>query len=233
VLDYLAEEAQFLHKRDATWWWMADAYPAADVTLGRRRSRQRAHPRRRDQEGDRRDRPRRFDPGRARGRDLQVEGEIWKVERFDYENRRAYARRVESDYFTEAEVDVTVRVVRLEAARATHARRSAGRRTARERFVVERDRGPLGVARRGARHDARDAVQEVRFYTRENVGAEDIHLPAEELDSEAFILTLSDATALELGLAGGDRGASWRGVGTIFAPRGADVLALSTERLSA
>jgi DEAD/DEAH box helicase domain-containing protein len=58
--------------------------------------------------------------------------------------------------------------------------------------------------------------KKVRFYTRENVGAEDIHLPAEELDTEAFLLTISDTTALDLGLAGGDRGAAWRGVGTIL-----------------
>ena len=71
---------------------------------------------------------------------------------------------------------------------------------------------------RGEVHVTTLATQykKVRFYTRENVGAEDIHLPAEELDTEAFILTLSDDTALALGLAGGDRGAAWRGVGTIL-----------------
>ncbi|MBK7876588.1 MAG: DUF1998 domain-containing protein [Planctomycetes bacterium] len=58
--------------------------------------------------------------------------------------------------------------------------------------------------------------KKVRFYTRESVGAEDIHLPAEELDSEAFVLTLTDATASELGLNGGDRGAAWRSLGSLL-----------------
>ncbi len=42
--------------------------------------------------------------------------------------------------------------------------------------------------------------KKVRFYTRENVGAEDIHLPAEELDTQAFALTISEETAAGLGL---------------------------------
>ncbi len=58
--------------------------------------------------------------------------------------------------------------------------------------------------------------KKIRFYTRENLGAGDIHLPPEELDTEAFVLTLSEASAAELGLAGGDRGSAWRAVGSLL-----------------
>jgi len=225
VLDYLAEESRLLHKRDSTWWWMADAYPAADVTLGgvdpdnvlildvetkkaiaeidRAGSIQAVH----------------------EGAIYQVEGEIWKVERFDYENRRAYVRAVESDYFTEAEVDVAVRVLRLEE----RARRSRLEAPVAHPFTqASLDETALPIAAdpagedlsvwRGEVHVTTLATmyKKVRFYTRESVGAEDIHLPPEELDTEAFVLTLSEATAFDLGLVGGDRGASWRGVGTIL-----------------
>ncbi|MBL8857177.1 MAG: DEAD/DEAH box helicase [Planctomycetes bacterium] len=224
VLDYLAEESRFLHKRDSTWWWMADAYPAADVTLGgtdpdnvlildvetkkaiaeidRAGSIQAVH----------------------EGAIYQVEGEIWKVERFDYENRRAYVRAVESDYFTEAEVDVAVRVLRLEE----RARRTRGSAPVARPFTNATPTRPSATEPRpdgedlsvwrGEVHVTTLATQykKVRFYTRENVGAEDIHLPPEELDTEAFVLTISDATALDLGLVGGDRGAAWRGVGTLI-----------------
>ena len=242
VLDYLAEEAQLLHKKDGTWWWMADAYPAQDVTLGgpdpdnvlildvetkkaiaeidRAGSIQAVH----------------------EGAIYQVEGEIWKVERFDYENRRAYVRAVESDYFTEAELDVTVRVLRLEQ----RAKRSRGEAPVANPYslatsggmtVAQHESGaprpvetspsaaPLADSEgedvsvwRGEVHVTAVATQykKVRFYTRESVGAEDIHLPPEELDTEAFVLTISDATSIDLGLVGGDRGASWRGVGTIL-----------------
>jgi DEAD/DEAH box helicase domain-containing protein len=133
----------------------------------------------------------------------QVEGETWKIESFDHKNRRACARRVESDYFTEAEVDVDVRVLRLEE----RAARGRGAESAEDWSIW---RGEVHVTTLATQY------KKIRFYTRENVGAEDIHLPAEELDSEAFVLTLSDETAAELGLAAGDRGAAWRGLGMLL-----------------
>jgi DEAD/DEAH box helicase domain-containing protein len=57
--------------------------------------------------------------------------------------------------------------------------------------------------------------KKVRFYTRESVGAEDIHLPPEEIDTQAFALTLAEASAAELGLEGAERGGAWRGVGEL------------------
>jgi len=58
--------------------------------------------------------------------------------------------------------------------------------------------------------------KKIRYYTRENVGAEDIHLPPEEIDTEAFVLCLSDETAADLGLSAGDRGAAWHGLGGLL-----------------
>lgn len=202
ILDYLAEESGFLHKQGNTWYWMSDAYPAQDVTLG----------------GDDPDNVLVLDINTKRaigeidrassittvhqGAIYQVQGETWKIENFDHKNRRAYARAVESDYFTEAELDVEVRVLRLE-----------------ERMAREREDCSLDAELwRGEVHVTSVATQykKIRFYTRENVGAEDIHLPPEELDSEAFVLTLSDASCQALGLTSGDRGAAWRGVGALL-----------------
>lgn len=224
VLDFLAEEARLLHKKDGTWWWMADAYPAQDVTLG----------------GTDPDNVLILDVETKKaigeidragsilavheGAIYQVEGEIWKVERFDYENRRAYVRAVESDYFTEAEADVAVRVLRLEE-RARRLRADAAVAEPFTRATIESPeaKGPTTEGEdlsvwRGEVHVTTVATQykKVRFYTRESVGAEDIHLPPEELDTEAFVLTISNETAFDLGLVGGDRGASWRGVGLIL-----------------
>jgi DEAD/DEAH box helicase domain-containing protein len=58
--------------------------------------------------------------------------------------------------------------------------------------------------------------KKVRFYTRENLGAGDIHLPPEELDTEAFVLTISDETAAHLELAAGERAAAWRATGKLL-----------------
>ena len=207
VLDYLAEESGFLHRRAdergrETWYWMADAYPASDVSL----------------DGGEIDNVLVFDAATKKaigevdressittvheGAIYQVEGEVWKVERYDYENRRAYARRVDSDYFTEAQTDTEVRLLRLDARRM------------RARADGEEDYS----AWRGEVHVTTLAVmyKKIRFYTRENVGAEDISLPPEELDTEAFVLTLSEASAVELGLHGAERGAAWHGVGELL-----------------
>jgi len=205
ILDYLAGESGVLHEKDGTWYWMADAYPAQDVTLG----------------GAGPDNVLILDAqsGKAigeidraasittvhEGAIYQIEGETWKVERFDYENRRAYLKRVESDYFTEAETDTEVAVLRLE-------------RTARRDRSAQANSGEDYSVWAGEVHVTTLATQykKVRFYTRESVGAEDIHLPAEELDTQACVLTLSEDSARELGLDQGDRGAAWAGVGKLI-----------------
>lgn len=216
VLDYLAEESKLLLYREGTWHWMADAYPAQDVTLAGGEPDNvlvlDADTKKAIGEIDRADSITTVHEGAI----YQVQGETWKVERFDYENRRAYVRRVDSDYFTEAELDVTVRVLRLEERRM---RTRAAAPVAVPLIAVDHDhhledhsvwRGEVHVTAVASQY------KKVRFYTRESVGAEDIHLPPEELDTEAFVLTLSDAAAMELGLAGGDRGSAWRGVGSLL-----------------
>jgi len=224
ILDYLAEESDLLHKRDGRWFWMTDAYPAQDVAL----------------EGGEADNVVILDVETEKaigeidressittvheGAIYQIEGETWIVERFDYQNRRAYVRLVDTDYFTEAQVDTEVRVLRLELC----ARRARAVAPVRDPITPEAtpslgEAAPLSRAGedssvwRGEVHVTTLATQykKIRFYTRENVGAEDIQLPAEELDTEAFVLTLSEETAAELGLHGGDRGAAWHGVGQL------------------
>jgi DEAD/DEAH box helicase domain-containing protein len=196
ILDYLAEESRLLLRRGGTWHWMADAYPAQDVSLG----------------GHAPDNVLVLDAetGKAigevereasitsvhEGAIYQVEGEVWKIERFDYENRRAYARAVDSDYFTEAETDTDLCVLRLERA----ARRE-------DHAVAVLEVHVTTVATQ---------YKKVRFYTRESVGAEDIQLPPEELDTQAFALLLEEGAAAGLGLSGPERGDAWRGVGVLL-----------------
>ncbi len=205
ILDYLAEESNLLVRRPGehgpTWYWAADAYPAQDVSLA----------------GNEPDNVVVFDEDQRaigemdressltsvyEGAIYQVESEIFKIERFDYENRRAYAKRTASDYFTEAETDTEVRVLRLEEKAASLDPTGA------ERWAVWR--GEVHVT------TVATLYKKIRFYTRENVGAEDIHLPAEELDTESFVLTVSEASAAELGLTAGNRAAAWRGIGRLL-----------------
>jgi len=197
ILDYLADESGFLHKREDTWHWMADAYPAQDVSLA----------------GGEPDNVLVIDQetGKAIGETdregsittvhvgaiYQVEGETWKVEQFDYDNRRAYVKLVISDYFTEAQTDTEVRVLSLEE-------------------EVAHDGGFTKHV--GEVHVTTVATlyKKIRFYTRENVGSEDIDLPPEELDTEAFVVTLEPEAARALGLQAGTRAAAWSAAGHLL-----------------
>ncbi len=203
VLEYLSEECGFLLERENAFYWMADAYPAQDVNLAvgdidnvlileqgtetaigevdREASLVTCH----------------------EGAIYIVQGVTWRIERFDHKNRRAYAKPVESDYFTDAQTDTEVRVLRLEECR----RRGIDGDLEQEDHSVWR--GEVHVT------TVATLYKKIRFYTRENLGAGDIHLPPEELDTEAFVLTLSESTSAKLGLATADRGAAWRALGQV------------------
>lgn len=204
ILDYFTEESGFLHKEGHKWFFTQDAYPAQEISLN----------------GSEPDNVIVFDAESMNaigeidregsitavheGAIYQVEGETWKVERFDYENRRAYARQVKSDYFTDANTETEVRVLRLE-----------------ERLVSGSVNDEAYSMWRGEIHVTTVATlyKKIRFYTRENLGAEDIHLPPEELDTDAFVITLSNETLsqlLESADLVADRGATWFAMGALL-----------------
>jgi len=233
ILDYLAEESGFLHKSEDTWFWMADAYPAQDVSLAGNDPDNvvifELDTKRAEADGTERaigEVDREYSITSVyEGAIYQVEGVTWRIERFDYQNRRAWARRVESDYFTDAQTDTDVRVLRLEE-RAERRREDAPVLDPMGASVSGSADAPPPLPQegedysgwRGEVHVTTVATmyKKIRFYTRENLGAGDIHLPPEELDTEAFILTLSDSSAEELGLTVGDRSAAWRAVAMLL-----------------
>ena len=95
------------------------------------------------------------------------------MERFDYEGRKAYVRRVDSDYFTDA-IDYT-QVKELE----------------------EFESAPVGGAS-AAHGDVRlnrqiVGFKKVKFYTMENVGAGNLSMPEQEMHTTAFWLHFPEA----------------------------------------
>ncbi len=96
------------------------------------------------------------------------EARQYHVERFDYQERKAYVKRVDCDYYTDA-IDYTqVKVL--------------------EEFAGE----ALGGARR-AHGDVRVSRQivgfkKIKFYTNENVGAGKLQMPEQEMHTTAFWL---------------------------------------------
>jgi DEAD/DEAH box helicase domain-containing protein len=92
----------------------------------------------------------------------------YQVERFDYEGRKAYVRRVDSDYFTDA-IDYT-QVKELEEVESSPA---GGVKVA--HGYVRLNRQIVGF-------------KKIKFYTMENVGAGNLSMPEQEMHTTAFWL---------------------------------------------
>src|SRR5207245_2086013 len=97
------------------------------------------------------------------------EAKQFHVERFDYKERKAYVKRVDCDYFTDA-IDYTqVRVLR----EFEHDAVAPG---------ADRAHGDVRVNRQIV------GFKKIRFYTLENVGAGKLSMPEQEMHTTAFWL---------------------------------------------
>ncbi|HOE65302.1 MAG TPA: DEAD/DEAH box helicase [Candidatus Hydrogenedentes bacterium] len=166
ILEYLAEQRILRHVRDR-WHWNADAYPAQDISL------------------------RTAAPGNVVILDTtqngRVIGEIdyfsaptevyqnaiylhqsaqYTIERLDLEDRKAYARPVETDYYTDAQVKVDLRV--LDAFRSE----TVGQ--------ASRNHGEVSVTWLPS------VYKKIKFGTHENVGYGDIHLPEINMHTASY-----------------------------------------------
>jgi DEAD/DEAH box helicase domain-containing protein len=124
------------------------------------------------------------------------QGDTWLVERFDYADRRAFVRRIDADYYTEADTETEVKILQLDE------RQSHGSYTA--------HRGEVHVS------TLAKAFKKIKFYTRENVGIGEIHLPPEEFDTEACALVLQPELVAQLGLRKGGEASCLQGVGELL-----------------
>jgi DEAD/DEAH box helicase domain-containing protein len=100
------------------------------------------------------------------------EGRQHHVERFDYDQRKAYVKRVDVDYFTDAISNT--RVTPLEE-------------FAREPLTGGADRvhGEIRVNTQVV------GFKKIKFYTLENVGAGDLQMPEQQMHTTAYWLALS------------------------------------------
>jgi DEAD/DEAH box helicase domain-containing protein len=100
------------------------------------------------------------------------EAKQFHVERFDFKERKAYVKRVECDYYTDA-IDYTqVKALREFASAPV----SEG---------VERVHGDVRVNRQIV------GFKKIKFYTMENVGAGNLSMPEQEMHTTAFWLHFS------------------------------------------
>ncbi|HTS50171.1 MAG TPA: DEAD/DEAH box helicase [Bryobacteraceae bacterium] len=166
---FLGEEAGLLHHSAGCWHWTSDTYPADAVSLRAVTSDNFVVVDITNQHEVIAEVS--FPMALATLHEKAIylhEARQYQVEKFDYEGRKAYVRRVDSDYFTDA-IDYT-QVKEL------------------EQFETRDVNGA-----RAAHGDVRVNTQvvgfkKIRFYTLENVGAGNLSMPEQEMHTTAFWL---------------------------------------------
>lgn len=185
MLEFL-EEARLAHRRGDTWHWADESYPADGVSL---RS---ADPENVVIIDKTRDDKVIAETDRLTAQTVVHEGAIYMVEgfpyqvdRLDWEQCKAYVRRVKVDHYTTAQSYSRVRVL--------------------ERFEEE-EREQGGIKAHGEVHVARKTVgyKKVKLYTAENVGYGDVHLPDVEMHTMSFWLSLPGEPLRQAGYRGLD-----------------------------
>ncbi len=126
----------------------------------------------------------------------QHDAEQYQVERLDFENHKAFVRKVEPDYFTTA---LTYRTVAV---------------------IEERKVEGLGRARVGMGDvkviEKVTGYKKIKFFTHENAGYGDVHLPPIEMHTFSFWLTVPESVVDELALPRAVVIDALRGLGSAF-----------------
>ena len=185
MLGFLAE-AGLAHQRDQTWHWADESYPADGVSLRSADSENvviidKTANNRVIAETDRLTAQTIVHEGAI----YMVESQPYQVDRLDWEQCKAYVRKVRVDHYTTAQSYSRVRVL--------------------DRFEEEqREFGAIKA--HGEVHVARKTVgyKKIKLYTSENVGYGDVHLPDLEMHTMACWITLPGPPLREAGYTGLD-----------------------------
>jgi len=180
ILIYLAEH-RILHRSGDKWYWMAEGFPAEDISL---RSASRENVVIVDTtevepsvigEVDEFSAPMLVHEGAI----YLHESQQYQVEKLDMEENKAFVRQVDVNFYTDASLAVEVGVldVMREDASPTH-----------QKY--------FGEVRLTAQPTK---FKKVRFHTHENVGWGDIHLPPQEMHTSAYWVALQQSVVRHFG----------------------------------
>jgi DEAD/DEAH box helicase domain-containing protein len=181
ILAVLSEEG-FVHFTDGQWQWTQDSYPADAVSLRSVTS---------DNfvvvdvtDGERVIGETDFTAGPATLHQKAIyilEGQLFQVERFDFEGRKAFVRQVDCDYYTDA---ITYTKVTILDTFGGSSACSHG-----EVHVVSRVVG----------------FKKIKFYTNENVGSGELDLPEQQMHTTSYWLTIPAGIMAGLPFGAADR----------------------------
>jgi len=172
ILNYLAENKVLFQKQDK-WFWTEEGYPADAVSINRITSDNFIVV---DKTGEERviaevDFSSALETLHAKAI-YMLEGEQYVVEEFDYENRKAFVRSSNSDYFTDSITYTNISILDIFDD------------TRKKNFDIFY--GDVHVFSQVV------GFKKLKFFTNENVGAGDLQLPQQEMHTTAFWITIKD-----------------------------------------
>jgi DEAD/DEAH box helicase domain-containing protein len=191
ILTILAEEG-FVQQTDGQWQWTQDTYPADAVSLRSVTSDNfvvvdtTPTP---ENKAERVIGETDFTSGPSTLHEKAiyiVEGQLYQVERFDFQGRKAFVRRVECDYYTTAITYSKVTIL--------------------EEFQAGAP-SPTPHAHHGEVHVASRVVgfKKIKFYTNENVGSGELDLPEQQMHTTSYWIAIPAETMAELPFGTADR----------------------------
>jgi DEAD/DEAH box helicase domain-containing protein len=163
-----------------------------------------------------------------------IEGALYQVEKLDFDGRKAYVRRIDCDYYTDA-ITYT-KVTMLEAfedgsvSPSDTARRDPPDGVGRPGLALEKAGADPALRSHGEVHVCSRVVgfKKIKFYTNENVGSGELDLPEQQMHTTAYWLTVPPAIMSALPFAADDRRDGV--VGLSFAMRQVAQLLLMCDR---
>ncbi len=204
VLSVLSEEG-FVHQADGQWNWTNESYPADAVSLRSVSS---------DNfvvidttNGERVIGETDFTSGPALLHEKAIyilEGQLFQVERLDFDGRKAYLRQVDCDYYTDAITYTKVTILdTFESSASAGAQFNAGYGETSPKPL----RGEGGKRSHGEVHVVSRVVgfKKIKFYTNENVGSGELDLPEQQMHTSSYWLTIPAEVMASLPFAGDDR----------------------------
>ncbi|MFO0679723.1 MAG: DEAD/DEAH box helicase [Polyangiaceae bacterium] len=124
----------------------------------------------------------------------QHDGETWQVEKFDYENHKAFVRKVEPDYWTDAMTYTQVAVLEESATGpAQETLAPVGTSVAPSPSGTwPSGWGEVSVVEKVV------GYKKIKFFTHENAGYGDVRLPEMQMHTTAFWVTVPESDCLAL-----------------------------------
>ena len=131
------------------------------------------------------------------------QGQQYQVERMDFEKRKAYVKRVDLEYYTDAIRYTQVRVLELAESSTLE---SGGAASANPHSGATRNHGDVLVRSQVV------GFKKIKFFTNENVGSGNLELPENEMHTTAFWLTLERPLIESLPFSVSERQSGMRGL---------------------